>query len=631
MSEVTDRSGSEGGENEAVEPDLHFEALLEFLKEERGFDFTGYKRASLMRRVRRRMSEVEVLTFEQFHDYLLVHPEEFTALFNTILINVTGFFRDRDAWMYLLEQVLPDILRRRVGHPVRAWSAGCASGEEAYTLAMVLTEAMGMEEFKARVKIYATDVDEEALAVARAASYSERDVQGVPEELREKYFQRQGDRYVFDKELRRSVIFGRNDLVQDAPISHVDVLACRNTLMYFNAETQARILQRMHFALRPDGVVFLGKAEMLLSHNNLFRPLELKRRFFTRVPGETRDRRAPASRNGTGDPGDTDDLGALRQAALMASPAAQLVLDRDGRLAFTTSRAAYLFGVSTRDAGRPFQDLEVSYRPVELRSHIERAGDDRHQVWIRDVTWTRGSGEPLAFDVQVVPLTDESGTLLGTSVVFNDVTRYRQLQLELEYANGQLETAYEELQSTNEELETTNEELQSTVEELETTNEELQSTNEELETMNEELQSMNDELQLSNQAQHDQQNHFYKLNQFMSAVLSSVNSGVVVVDEELTVLSWNAKAEDLWGVRADEAEGRHLFNLDIGLPMESLRPVLKLQLEDDHVGSHEVTILDAVNRRGHPVQVRVTVTRLSQDGDQPRAAVLVMEVLGQDD
>jgi len=117
----------------------------------------------------------------------------------------------------------------------------------------------------------------------------------------------------------------------------------------------------------------------------------------------------------------------------------------------------------------------------------------------------------------------------------------------------------------------------------------------------------------------------------MSAVLSSVNSGVVVVDEELTGLSWNAKAEDLWGVRADEAEGRHLFNLDIGLPMESLRPVLKLQLEDDHVGSHEVTILDAVNRRGHPVQVRVTVTRLSQDGDQPRAAVLVMEVLGQDD
>ena len=608
-------------------PDEDFEALLEFLKEERGFDFTGYKRASLMRRVERRMAEVGVASFEEFRDHLMVHPEAFTSLFNTILINVTSFFRDREAWLHLLEQVLPAILARRDGQPIRVWSAGCASGEEAYTLAIVLCEALGAEDFKTRVKIYATDVDEEALAVARLASYSERDLQAVPEEWREKYFRIQGDRYVFDKDLRRSVIFGRNDLVQDAPISHVDVLACRNTLMYFNAETQARIVQRMHFALRPDGVIFLGKAEMLLSHNTLFRALDLKRRFFTRVPAETRVRPNGTSRSASEAEAAPQGTDRLRHAALLASPVAQLVIDLDGRLAFVTSRAAYLFGLSTRDVGRPFQDLEVSYRPVELRSRIQHAAEDRHQVWVREVTWTRGAGELMYFEVQVMPLNDESGGLLGTAVVFNEVTRYRQLQQELEYANGQLETAYEELQSTNEELETTNEELQSTVEELETTNEELQSTNEELETMNEELQAMNDELQSSNETQHNQQDHFFRLNRYMSAVLSSINSGVVVVDEELRVLTWNARAEDLWGVRADEAEGRHLFNLDIGLPMEALRPLLKVQLDEDHIGPHEVARIDAVNRRGRAIDVRVTVTRLSQDGDQPNAAVLVMEVL----
>src|SRR5262249_39669599 len=260
-----------------------FEGLLVHLKDERGFDFTGYKRASLERRVRRRMEALSIDAFEDYHDYLLVHQDEFTGLFNTILINVTSFFRAPDAWAYLSEQLLPELLEKRRNAPLRAWSAGCATGEEAYTLAMVFAEALGLDEFRDRVKIYATDVDEEALTHARHASYAQRDLDQVPEELQEKYFEPSGGRFVFRKELRRSVIFGRNDIVQDAPISHVDILACRNTLMYFNAQTQAQVLNRMHFALRPDGVLFLGKAEMLLSHSSYFRAIELKRRFFQKV------------------------------------------------------------------------------------------------------------------------------------------------------------------------------------------------------------------------------------------------------------------------------------------------------------------------------------------------------------
>jgi two-component system CheB/CheR fusion protein len=245
-------------------------------------------------------------------------------------------------------------------------------------------------------------------------------------------------------------------------------------------------------------------------------------------------------------------------------------------------------------------------------------------VQLRGVERRRPGQEPDVFDVQVVPLYREDGTLLGTTAIFEDVTQYSRLRQELEYANRQLETAYEELQSTNEELETTNEELQSTVEELETTNEELQSTNEELETMNEELQSMNDELHATNEELRTTTDEVAALNRFMGGVLGSFRIGVAVVDPELRVLAWNAAAEDLWGVRADEAHGQHMLGLDIGLPVAELQPLLRRQVSG--VGKpHETLEIDAVNRRGRQIQVRVTVSPFSQPPDERSGAVVLMD------
>jgi two-component system CheB/CheR fusion protein len=610
--------------------DEGFLALLHHIKEQRGFDFTGYKRASLARRVERRMAAVGLSRYDDYLDHLMLQADEFTDLFNTLLINVTGFFRDAEAWDHLRDELLPPLLAGRAGQPIRLWSAGCASGEEAYTLAMVLAELIGVDDVRERVKIYATDVDEDALAQARQASYTASDLEAVPEELAGRYFDSVGDRFVFRKELRRSVIFGRNDLVQDAPISHVDLLVCRNTLMYFNAETQARILNRMHFALRPEGILFLGKAEMLLSHSAYFRPIELKRRFFTKVATEPRDRRVlvPPLRPSPL-PGEDVEVARLREAALLSSAAAQVVLDPTGRLVFVNNRAMHLFGLTSRDVGRPFQDLELSYRPVELRTHIDETLSHRRGTWLRDVDLVRGVGDSVCLDIQFVPLSGDQGEVLGLTVIFNDVTQHRQLQRELEYANRQLETAYEELQSTNEELETTNEELQSTVEELETTNEELQSTNEELETMNEELQSMNDELQYTNEALGERQDEVDRLNAFMSSVLSSLNFGVAVVDADLRVLAWNARAVDLWGIRTEEAIGEHLLGLDIGLPLDRLRGPLRAQLAEGPVEPQSLTIA-AVNRRGRAVQVRVTLTDIRIHGATTPVAVLAMEVVQHD-
>ena len=610
------------------QPDRSFERLLAYLKESRAFDFTGYKRPSLMRRVRHQMSQVGVESFDDYHDYLQVHPDEFTALFNTILINVTGFFRDQEAWNYLSSTALPQLLDVVGDDPIRVWSAGCATGQEAYSLAMVLVEQIGASAFRDRVKIYATDVDEDALTIARQATYSDKELDGLPDGFLDKYFEPAGGRHAFRKELRRNVIFGRNDMVQDAPISRIDLLACRNALMYFNAETQSRIVSRLGFALKPEGVLFLGKAEMLLNHTATFEPLDLKRRFFRKAarnpPEELVAATAPAPMSRR--PAIDDDVYSLRNEAFLTSPVAQIVVDSQDRLTLVNHRAGTLLALSDRDLGRPFQDLEVSYRPAELRSQLATVRDTRTAIWLRDIEWHRSANERLVVDIQIVPLTDPRSRLLGAAIMFNDVSRFRQLQDELETTNRQLETAYEELQSTNEELETTNEELQSTVEELETTNEELQSTNEELETMNEELQSMNDELQTTNDELRDRTAEISSLNRFMESILGSLGSAVIVVNREMIIQVWNREAEELWGLREQEAVGEHFLNLDSGLPSEQLKSLVRAVMFDGRQNGE--TAVRAINRRGRQVELRVTATPLMSASEPPNGALLLLEQIG---
>ncbi|HEV3365549.1 MAG TPA: protein-glutamate O-methyltransferase CheR, partial [Acidimicrobiia bacterium] len=369
MTQAEEKDQPNGGPNGeqalSVEEHHEFEQLLDYIKRNRGFDFTGYKRSSLIRRVNARMNALELETFSDYLDFLQVDPQEFTALFDTILINVTGFFRDPAAWEVLSTDILPELLaRKRAPEPIRVWSAGCASGEEAYTLAIVLAEILGVDDMRDRVKIYGTDLDESALTVGRHATYSAKAVTGVPDHLLERYFERSGTGYTFRKDLRRTVIFGRHDLVHAAPISHIDLLVCRNTIMYLNSETQARVLARLHFALEDRGILFLGKAEMLLSHSHLFSPVDLKRRIFAKVSKDTlRDRVSVISEGGGYEPLEyPSGYRRLRELAADAVPSAVVVVHNSGAVAMTNTIARRLFGLSVADIGRPFQDLELSYR-----------------------------------------------------------------------------------------------------------------------------------------------------------------------------------------------------------------------------------------------------------------------------
>jgi two-component system CheB/CheR fusion protein len=620
----------------AEKPDPSFEALLDFLKRSRGIDFTGYKRTSLERRFRRRLEIVGCPGFGDYLDYLEVHPEEYEALFDTLLINVTEFFRDVPAWDALRRDVMPKVLEGKPpDEPIRVWCAGCSSGQEAYTVAMTLAEVVGTEDYRRRAKVYATDIDEVALEQARQGAYTAKEVESVPPDLRERYFERAGTRLSFRKDLRRTVIFGRNNLVADAPISRLDLLVCRNTLMYFNAETQSRILRHLHFGLRDGGALLLGRSEMMIAHRELFEPLDMKQRIFTKARRGTPALQVRVAGLTNGEEVElelSEDERLARDAAMELGPHPQILVSRAGLLTFANLPARALFKLSLEDLGRPFQDLELSYRPIELRQPIEEALRERRRVAVGEVVHRPDQGAERRLDVAVVPLLAGSGPALGASVLFEDITRFSALQREVEAHQHELEQAYEELQSTIDELETTNEELQSANEELQTTNEELQSTNEELETMNEELQSTNEELETINDELRERTGELNQVNDFLESILTSLGLGVAVLDPQQRVQVWNHRAEDLWGLRRDEAVDSHFLSLDIGLPSEQLAPALRAVLAG--ASERETSTLQAVNRRGRSIMCTATVLPLvspsSNDGGRVTGAIVLMEDNGAD-
>jgi len=607
--------------------DSTLEDLLVFIRDARGFDFTGYKRSSLARRIRKRMNEVGAADYLDYGDRLESSAEEFGYLFNTILINVTGFFRDAETWSFLQREVMPELLADiDPALEIRVWSAGCASGEEAYSLAMAFSEALGLEECAKRVKIYGTDVDDEALRDARIGLYSAKALDALPAELRDKYFEPNGTQFAFRPDLRRRVIFGRHDITGDAPISRLNLLVCRNTLMYFNVETQAQVIDRFHFALRERGYLFLGKAEMLLSDGDRFEAVSMRQRIFRRRPGSAvpRYQSLPIRLDSISTP-EMREAGRkrqLRDLALEAAPFAAIGIDTDGNVALVNAQMRNMFGITSRDIGRPFHDLEISYRPVELRSLIERAYAEHRVVRVNAAERQAGPGERQYVDIHIQPLWGSDGLSAGVVLMFIDTSVTTRLQAEVKHSREELETAHEELQSTNEELETTNEELQSSIEELETTNEELQSTNEELETTNEELQSGNEELETMNEEMRERTAELDEARTFLEGVLSSVAAGVVVIDADLKVRSWNKGAEELWGLRAEEVSNQPFFQLDYGLPTGKVRGIVDECLASgQRTGPIQVA---AINRIGRAITCTVTCSPLKGNGDG-EGAVLLME------
>ena len=596
---------------EPTDTDAEFEALLGYIQESRGLDFRGYKRTSLRRRITLRTEAANVEGFAAYQSHLEADPGEFAHLLNTVLINVTSFFRDAEAWEVLKAEVIPAIIARvEDDRPIRVWSVGCASGEEPYSIAMLFAEVLGNAEFCRRVKIYATDLDEEALKTARLATYAPRDVEGVPPDYLENYFERTNNHYVFERELRKCVIFGCHNVVRDAPISRIDLLVCRNLLIYLEAETQDVVLPRLHYALAAGGYLFLGKAETQLARSALFKPVEMKHRIFAKLPQEWR---RPASDRFSSDRNARAEAAApsarMLEAVVNSASVALLVIDEAGTVALANLAARNLLNIGEADVGRPFQDLPISYRPLELRGPIDEVLLKKRLLRLDDQEYRLSATEIVRLTIDVRPLLRPDGSAYAAMLSFADTTRLFSLQRELETAQGNLENSIEELQSANEELETTNEELQSTNEELETINEEARSSNEEMESVNEELRIQ------------AEQATAYRL--YLEAVLRSMNGGILVLDDKHVIQSWNRWSENTWGLRAQEVIGTVFEALDIGLPIHLLREDLMLVQtgREDQIER----VLEGRDRRGREILCLVRVSPLEgEDGGEGGSGGLVL-------
>ena len=557
--------GGEGHGSDAVADAAGFRALLETLSTAYNFDFREYKEPSLARRIRARMSVVHADDFASYGRYLEEHPEEHVPLFNSILINVTGFFRDAEAWKTIAADVIPRLVAAGgESRSLRMWSAGCSSGEEAYSLAMLLAEHLGDRANDYLIKIYGTDVDEEALASARHAVYRLEQLKDVPDGFVDRYFNRDGQLYRVRRDLRRWCIFGAHNLTQAPPLSHIDLLVCRNVLIYFNSALQTRILARFHYAVRDDGYLFLGRSESLLARSRLFASVHPKWRMFRRIPATTRvapvllDGLSPAA------PSEPTPSGVRAQRAFEALPDAVMVVDAADTILTWNPAAEALFEIPVPNAvGHKFRDLDISYRVEGLRARMEDVKTRQTPSRLDDVTFNRRTGEVVHANVTIAPLF-ESYRFIGLLVSVQDASEYVRLKDQRSRIAEQHATAIEELQSTNEELETTNEELQSTNEELETTNEELQSTNEELETTVEELQAANTELAALNAEFEERGAELTRFDAYHHGVVNSVEQALVVLDAHGVVRTWTSAAARIWHLDPEQAVGREFFDLPLG-------------------------------------------------------------------
>lgn len=527
--------------------------LLQELAEQRNFDFRGYKKTTLERRFRRRMFQLNLGSYAEYGDYIRKHADEANELLNTILINVTEFFRDPPAWEILRHEILPPLLKRiKPGHSFRAWSAGCASGEEPYSVAILLAEYFGARIQDYDIKIYATDIDEDALNTARRGEYAGDALRKIRSEWREKYFHGKGLLRV-NREIRRLVIFGRSNLVQDAPISHVNLLVCRNLLIYFDSDLQKQILSRLHYALDPGGVLFLGKSESQLTNSQQFQRMNARWRIFQRITSspvaEDRDARPDTqdqqAANGGRASQELDGLRQQQRYLLETLRIGVFALAADDTIAQHNTPALTLCGLPPASmTGRRITDTDIFIRIPELGAHLQATRINNESA--RFSARIKVGPDERLIEVTIRPLLDERGLRSGTLIYIEDQSVQEKLQTTVE----ELESTSEELQSANEELETTNEELQSTNEELETTNEELQSTNEELETTNEELQSLNEELETTNQELEERTKELDQVNSVYAQTLEKIRLPVLLVNNERHIEFWNSMALRLFGFKS---------------------------------------------------------------------------------
>ncbi|WP_438014849.1 chemotaxis protein CheB [Sorangium sp. So ce315] len=585
-----------------------YHSILSFLEKASRVNFAQYKQSTVRRRIERRVIATRCESIEAYADYLRLRPEEGRLLFQDILISVTSFFRDEPSFRALLAAIAERIEHRRAGDSFRAWVVGCATGEEAYSIAILVFEALTKANKQLNVQIFATDIDEQAMSVARKGLYEKASVADIPSRLRSRYFDEQDQWFKVKDYVRDAIVFARHDVAQDPPFLKLDLVSCRNVLIYFNAHLQEHTLRTFHFAMDNQGILFLGKSESSTSASDLFELTDKNAKIFIRSAKKgdlprsySRQEFNRESALITKDRQSTTAMDLFTSMVNGFAPDSVLVGD--------DHRVRHVFGSANRylhfPKGEPTVTVQKLLPPdvaVELGALLHRAqrsghaarGDQRHAFVV--------DREERRIQLTVVPLSSDGRTefIICFSPAPHDAPRparatagrsrlapeeqIRRLEQELAAAREHLQTVIEEHDTASEELQALNEELQSS-------NEELQSTNEELETTNEELQSANEELTTLNQEINVKSSELMTLNQRLVAIQNAIAYPLLVVDRNLRLTDYNPASRHLFRI-SEVDRGQHIRAALSHLSVEPVLEMVAASFQERRPMRHQLEVLD---------------------------------------
>jgi len=592
-------------------PKTDEQALIDIFTQLRvrtGHDFSNYKRATILRRIERRLGLRELPGLAAYSKYLREQPQEVYHLMKDLLISVTNFFRDQESIETLNKTVIPRIFEsKKPEDPVRVWVAGCATGEEAYSLAMLLVEYMTSEALPMNLQIFATDLDQDAIQVAREGYYREAELADVSSERLLRFFNREAEGYRVRRELRESILFAVHNVIKDPPFSHLDLVSCRNLLIYLNRNAQSRVLEVLHFALSPSSYLFLGASESIEGAKDLFTVVDKDHHIFRSRPVPPRafplpevtlrpPLIPPIHRDKTPEEKRAIErlsYADLHQRLLEQYAAPSVMVNEDYDIVHLSERAGMYLQLTGGEPSHNLLKLIVPELRLELRSALYQAVHDRVNVESKFLSIGTGD-ERKTINIIVRPvLRDEDVSRGFILVLFEELPRVvatdeqserlrltepiaNRLEEELVHSKAQLratveqyEIQQEELRASNEELQAMNEELRSSAEELETSKEELQSVNEELTTVNQELKIKIEELSQAN-------NNFQNL-------MNSTNIGTIFLDRSLRVRQFTPSALETFNLIPGDI-GRPLMDItsriqhphllkDIELVLSNLQPI----------------------------------------------------------
>jgi two-component system, chemotaxis family, CheB/CheR fusion protein len=598
-------SGSDG-ERQVPLSDAMSE-IITLLRQHTGNDFTNYKTNTLTRRIERRMNVHHIADAKHYIKYLTDNTHEIDMLFRELLIGVTSFFRDEAAFEVLAQQALPQLLAKKAGgDQVRVWVAGCSTGEEAYSLAILFQEYMLEHKKQFNVQIFATDLDEKSIIHARNGVYTEGIALDITPARLQRHFNHEGNHYQIKKHLREMVIFATQNLTQDPPFTKLDMISCRNLLIYLDAKLQKRIIPLFHYSLRPGGILFLGSSETVGAFADLFTPLQSRWKIlqrkevplsvnrltrFTEFPrlDELHQAQPEHARHGK-----NQDITELAQKLLLkAHIPPSIIVNEKGNLFFIHGRTGLYLEPPAGPPNPQANVLDMAREGLQLAlaAIIRKAAAQDNPVTQTDIS-VKTNGHFSNVTLQARKITEPEAMRGLIWVTFESEEEKaghspgkkpkhtKSGPLENEQLESELHFIKQNLQSTIEELEAANEELKSTNEELQSTNEELQSANEELETAKEEMQSLNEELQTVNIELETKIRDLSFANDDMKNLLNSTGIATLFLDNSLNILRFTNQAKRLI----------NLIQSDIGRPIGDI----VLQLEYDTLVKDATEVLQTL-------------------------------------